>query len=124
MMNRRTRCSHLRAHYSFEATVLVALLSIATATHARELQVNAPVVNVESLTGGTTQVEECPAKPVGSNDLLAELRWDLGFACTTHLVESNTVTGYRVFYEWDNRIHSRVMSNYPADTIALRIRLD
>ncbi len=123
-MNTRTRYSRLGARHGFAVAILAALLSMAPAGHARELRVNAPVVNVESLTGGATQVEECPAKPAGPNDLMAQLRWDLGYACTTHLVESDTVTGYRVFYEWDNRVYSRVMSNYPGSTIALRIRLD
>ncbi len=123
-MHRRTRHRHLRRHYSLALTTILVLLSMAPAIHARELHVNAPIVKVEALTGGTTQVEECPAKPAGATDLLAELRWDLGFACTSRLVESDTVTGYRVFYEWDNRVYSRVMSNYPADTIALRVRLD
>lgn len=123
-MNTRTRYSRLGARHGLAVTILVALLSMAPASHARELRVNAPVVNVESLTGGATQVEECPAKPTGPNDLMAQLRWDLGYACTTHLVESDTVTGYRVFYEWDNRVYSRVMSKYPADTIALRVHLD
>ena len=123
-MNRRKQCTQTRARHSLAVPVLAVLLSMAPATHARELHVNAPVVNVESLTGGATQVEECPAKPANANDLMAELRWDLGLACTTRLVESDTVTGYRVYYEWDNRVHSRIMSNYPADTIALRVRLD
>ncbi len=123
-MNRRTRNRHLRKRYSLALTTILVLVSMAPAIHARELHVNAPIVKVEAVTGGATQVEECPTKPAGSIDLLAELRWDLGFACTTRLVESDTVTGYRVFYEWDNRVYSRVMSNYPADTIALRVRLD
>ena len=40
------------------------------------------------------------------------------------LIESSTVTGYRVFYRWDDRVYSQVMASTPGATIPLKVRID
>ncbi len=90
---------------------------------AGELRVQAPVVDVETISAAPVRVEQCDDRP--PNASLAELlAWDLGLRCRTELVSSGTVTGYRVFYRWDDRVYSRVMTARPGDTIPLRIRVD
>ena len=67
-------------------------------------------------------METCPSKPAAG--LGATLRWDLGISCSTQRVPSNEITGYRVFYRWDNRVYSQIMDSNPGASIALTVSLD
>jgi hypothetical protein len=69
------------------------------------------------------RVGECdPSKPPGSS--LAELlAWDLRAGCRTVRRTVDVVEGYRVYYEWDNRVYNAVMARPPADTIPLKVNL-
>ncbi len=102
----------------------VCVLVFALTANANELQVRAPVVTVEPLTDPPMEVEHCHGQPQSDAGLADLLAWDLGLNCTTELVESATVRGYRVFYRWDDRVYSQIMSSVPGDTIPLTIRLD
>ncbi|MGE0624067.1 MAG: hypothetical protein AB7I04_04940 [Pseudomonadales bacterium] len=108
------------------ATVLLAavLITGAAPALAGSLTVQAPVVDVQPVTEPAREVQRCDGKPDRSRGLAATLAWDLGLNCRTELVETGQVTGYRVFYRWDDRVYSRVMSRSPGDSIPLTVRLD
>ena len=90
---------------------------------AGEFQVRAPVVDVEPITEPAMEVEHCADRPSGTS-LSATLAWDLGLDCRQETIASDRVTGYRVFYRWDDRVYSQVMSAAPGATIALKVRVD
>ena len=97
-------------------------LAACLTSQAGELRVEAPVVNVETIAGPERLVEACPEKPAAG--LTATLRWDLGISCTTRRVASEQISGYRVFYRWDNRVYSQVMDHNPGSSVPLRVSLD
>jgi len=103
---------------------LLILLALAAPAlvNAAEIQVQAPVVNVEPITAPDTQIEECPAKP--QSGLAATLRWDLGLQCTIRTVGSDRIDGYRVYYRWDDRVHSQIMTAKPGDYIGLTLKIN
>lgn len=92
--------------------------------HAAELEVRAPVVDVQPLGPKLTTHVRCPAQPSPGAGLVETLAWDLGVSCTTEQRSAGDPAGYRVFYRWDDRVYSRVMANRPGETIPLRVRLD
>ena len=102
--------------------VLMAILGAGTAM-AGELRVQAPVVDVEPISAPPTRIEHCDDKPLNGG-LAQTLAWDLGLNCREELLESGAITGYRVFYRWDDRVYSQVMAAAPGDTIPLKIRID
>ena len=111
------------------ATVLsiclaLGLLTTGNAAHAGELRVQAPVIDVKPLTEPAMAIEHCDGKPSPTATLAETLAWDLGVNCHTEYVESTTVTGYRVFYRWDDRVYSQVMSSAPGATVPLKVRLN
>ena len=91
--------------------------------HGNMLRVHAPVVEVEPLTEPAVELERCEQHPPDGS-LVAALAWDLGEYCTVEVIESATVTGYRVYYRWDDRVHSQVMAERPGKTVPLVVRLD
>jgi hypothetical protein len=109
-------------HAHITAALALTTLIAAGLAQAGEISVSAPVVNVEPIASPDRLVESCPAKPAGG--LGATLRWDLGISCSTHRVPSDEITGYRVFYRWDNRVYSQIMDRNPGAHIALTVSLD
>jgi hypothetical protein len=99
------------------------LLPFGRIAQAGELRVQAPVVDVEPINAPAVRVEHCAGKPPNAS-LAQTLAWDLGLDCRTELVESGSVTGYRVFYRWDDRVYSQVMASRPGTTIPLKVRID
>ena len=95
-----------------------------TAAVAGEMTVQARVVSVEPLREAVVREEVCAPRPSGNASLAGLLAWDLGLNCAQHTVGGDSITGYRVSYEWDNRIMSRVVAEAPGSSIPLRIRLD
>ena len=102
---------------------LLALTAMATTSLAGELTVRAPVVDVEPVRAPPTSVEYCDDKPEHGS-LAQTLAWDLGLKCRTESIQSEKVTGYRVFYRWDDRVYSQIMAAAPGATIALSVQLD
>lgn len=102
--------------------LLVVTLNLSSYAFAAEIHVQAPVVNVEPITGPGEEIEECPPKP--DNGLAATLGWDLGLTCTTRTIESDRVDAYRVFYRWDDRVYSQVMQDRPGSSIALTLKIN
>ena len=86
------------------------------------VSVEAPVVDVEPITAPAEEIEFCDDKPTDGT-LSALLAWDLGLNCRTERIESREVTGYRVFYRWDDRVYSQVMASAPGATIPLKLRI-
>lgn len=97
-------------------------VSLSGAASAAELRVQAPVINVEPIRAPALLIEECPEKP--PRGLAATLRWDLGLSCTTRTVPSDRIDGYRVFYRWDDRVHSQVMATRPGETVSLTLKIN
>ena len=100
------------------------LAALATSAGAAELEVFAPVVDVQPLGPALTALEACPARPAASAGLTAMLAWDLGVSCTIERRPAAGASGYRVFYRWDDRVYSRVMATAPGATVPLKVRLD
>jgi hypothetical protein len=99
------------------------LMLTTTPAAAGELRVQAPVVDVEAISAPPVRVEHCDDRPVNAS-LSRILAWDLGLNCRTELVASEAITGYRVFYRWDDRVYSQVMASRPGATIPLKVRID
>lgn len=111
-------------HGMFRVLLTAALLAPMMPASAGSLTVQAPVVDVQPVTEPDREVEHCDARPDRDRGLAATLAWDLGLDCRTERVASGRITGYRVFYRWDDRVYSRVMASAPGDTVTLAIRLD
>ena len=101
---------------------LLAVL-VGAAASAGELRVQAPVVDVEPISAPPTRIEHCDDKPLNGS-LAQTLAWDLGLNCREEVLDSGAITGYRVFYRWDDRVYSQVMASAPGATIPLKIRID
>lgn len=107
----------------FGLILMIGLLLFGQPASAGELRVEAPVVEVEAIRAPPVRMEHCADKPTNAS-LSSMLAWDLGLQCRTETVASETVTGYRVFYRWDDRVYSQVMASRPGDTVPLKIRVD
>ena len=94
---------------------------------AGELVVEGRVVRVVPIHGHetvATRVGDCePERPGPDASLVTILAWDLKADCRTERRPVDVVQGYRVYYEWDDRMFETVMSEAPADTIPLRVRV-
>ena len=98
--------------------VIFALL-ISSAGYAEQRVVQANVVEVVPL----TQVSHTcglpkPTEPIGIAGLVALLEWDLQPACAA------TITGYRVYYTWDDRTYSRISKTRPDATLPILLTVD
>ena len=100
------------------------LMTTVVPAFAGSLTVQAPVVDVQPVTEPAREVQRCDARPDSSSGLAATIAWDMGLNCHTERVETGRVTGYRVFYRWDDRVYNRVMAQAPGSTIPLTVRLD
>jgi hypothetical protein len=106
-------------------TVTALTLAAATA-QAGEVYVEGRVLEVVPVYGARTVMvppSDCPkaSRPPDQAGLAALLRWDLTPGCGAVRRTEQTITGYRVRYEWDNRIYSRVMREAPGETVTLRL---
>ena len=94
---------------------------------AGEMVVEGRVVRVVPIHGQdtvATLVGECdPVRPAADASLSATLAWDLNAYCHTEQRPVEVVQGYRVYYEWDDRLFETVMTEEPAETIPLRVRV-
>lgn len=99
--------------------VAAAIIGAAAPAPAAEILVQAQVVDVVAVDGGTLRpVGDCrrprPAADAGLVDLLG---WDLRVGCPA------PPNAYRVYYRWDGRTYSRVTAEPPGDTVPLRVRI-
>lgn len=111
------------------ARALCSLLSalLAAQLNAAELIVESRVVDVVPIMVTRSvpeQVGDCNPRRPDASDLVALLAWDLRAECRTELRKEQYVDGYRVSYEWQDRIFEQVLAERPGDTLTLRVRLD
>jgi hypothetical protein len=66
---------------------------------------------------------ECAVKP-SERDLVTLLNWDLGTGRCAAYQRDRTITGYRVFYRWDDRVFSQEMQRKPGEWIPVSVRID
>ena len=68
--------------------------------------------------------EACLRGKPQTDNLIEQLNWDLGTGHCEQIERSETITGYRVFYQWDNQMFSQVLSEAPGDTIPVHVDLN
>ena len=107
--------------------VAVLCMLIGVYSFAGEMIAHGKVLRVVPINAKSHVVErsgDCqPEKPSHDPGLVALLSWDLRADCRTVRREINVVEGYRVYYEWDDRVYDTVMNQRPAETIPLRVNL-
>jgi len=107
-------------------TAMVLNLSSPAAAQ-EEFVANAEVIRSEPITEMHPQralSEECSGtKPTGA-DLIDLLHWDLGTGYCVAYQQQSRITGYRVFYQWDEHVFSQVMAQQPGNMIPVRVRVD
>lgn len=108
--------------------VLICLLGATAAAANDTFMVNARVLRVEPLTEVSHVRTIDPGclgeRPPHSAGLAALLAWDLGVGECARREQVTEVTGYRVHYEWNQRVYSDVMDTRPADYVPIRISVD
>ena len=94
---------------------------------AEERVVHGKVVKVvpitETQTTQQTQTTCHHRKPAINSGLSALLDWDLLRDCNL-ISGAKVVTGYQVFYQWDNRTYSRTMNQHPGASVRLLLTVD
>jgi len=66
---------------------------------------------------------ECFNKPE-TNDLVELLHWDLGTGHCSVEETTEIITGYRVYYQWDNQVFSHVVAERPGSHIPVRVEVN
>jgi uncharacterized protein YcfJ len=100
---------------------------LAANSFASEILVHGKVVRVVPINTTSRVLEhrgDCePARPPAAAGLVSLLDWDLRASCRTISRNVDVVEGYRVYYEWDDRVYDTVMTKHPNETIPLRVNL-
>lgn len=104
------------------------LLYISSASMAAEVFVaDAEVIRTEPIIKMRQQrslAQECVTAKPKSADLVVLLHWDLGTGYCASYAQEELITGYRVFYRWDDHVFSQVMAQQPGARIPVRVRLE
>lgn len=114
-----------RAVLSLLVGLPLALAANVSPARGGEMIVQGQVVDVVPLSdsGNSAGRASCqPPKPGAGADLVALLAWDLRTECSGALPAAR-VSAYRVYYRWDGRTYSQVMSEPPGETVSLRVRV-
>jgi hypothetical protein len=111
------------------ALLLLSAACWAMPVTAAEMRVQGRVIDVVPMTASAAADHgrtDChPPQPGPGADLDVLLAWDLRVDCSGSRNQTQRITGYRVFYEWDGRTYEHVMRQPPAgNTISLLVRLD
>ncbi len=110
----------------FMLTLASTLFFISPDVLAEERVIYGEVVKVipitERRTAQRTNLSCNQPKPSRNSGLGALLGWDLLHECDTS--SEDVVTGYQVFYKWDDRTYSRTMTTYPGTTVPLLLTVD
>lgn len=101
------------------ALIAVAGFGAAAPAAAAEMLVQGEVIDVVPVSAGAAAVAgDCrPPRPRPEDGLVALLGWDLRADCPA------APSAYRVYYRWDGRTYSRLMSERPGETVPLRVRV-
>ena len=123
-ISKRLSMSRRLSATSRAGAAVVACITVFNAlgvTASEVMRVEAPVVGVEPIQGVQPAACDVPP-PERSAGLVAMLRWDLRERCRS--LGAATISGYRVYYEWDGRRFSTVLAEAPsAETIRLNLRV-
>lgn len=110
---------------AWPALIALWLGAVAPAAEAAEMVVQGKVVEVVALggarPGGHPDTHCQPPKPAAGG-LVELLAWDLRAQCRAR-PGAVAGAGYRVYYRWDGRTYSQVMSEPPGETVSLRVRV-
>jgi hypothetical protein len=108
--------------------ITASLWSVSSPTLAEEIFVaDAEVIHTEPITKMHQQrslAQECVTTKPRSTDLVVLLHWDLGTGNCASYKQEQLITGYRVFYRWDDHVFSQVMTQIPGERIPVRVRID
>lgn len=69
-------------------------------------------------------VPGCVTRKPNTIDLIELLQWDLATNNCLQIVTDETITGYKVFYEWDSQLFSQVTHEPPGKTIPVHIMIN
>ena len=111
----------------FLRTSLIALILLLSNTaFSAEFYDKAEVIRTEPLTRiehNRRLAVECFSKPE-TNDLVELLHWDLGTGHCSVEETTETITGYRVYYQWDDQVFSHVVAERPGHYIPVRVEVN
>ncbi len=126
-MNARDRRDLVRTLVALGLFVATLGVGHALAAEPAVLIVDGRVVNSEPvLSERRYEVEEgdcAPVRPAPGASLVDVLRWDLRADCRTVWRTEEYVDGWRVWYEWEDEVYTRVVDEQPGETVPLRLTL-
>ena len=115
----------MNSHFLRTSLFALVLLLSKTALSA-EFYDKAEVLRTEAL----TRIEhnrhlavECFSKPE-TDDLVELLHWDLGTGHCSVEETTETITGYRVYYQWDDQVFSHVVAERPGNYVPVRVEVN
>ena len=106
---------------------IVALLNASASVDAAEFYDQADVIRYEAVTSTKHRrqvVPGCMTNKPDTTHLVGLLKWDIAMSNCVKTVNDEKVTGYRVFYQWDNQLFSQVTYKPPGQTIPVLVRID
>ncbi len=113
-------------HFRLYIMLIVCTCLICGSASAAEFYDNARVVRSEPIMrieAHRRLSEDCLGGKPQTDNLIELLNWDLGTGHCELIERTETITGYRVFYQWDNQMFSQVLTEPPGDTIPVRVDL-
>lgn len=99
------------------------LLCASASVAAEELVVEADVLRSEAVVE-TTGDSGCTTGAPDVTNLTDMLAYDLCLGRYGYSNVAETVTGYKVFYQWDGRVFSQMMRDAPGKKIPLRLTIN
>lgn len=126
-MNSRDRKDLARALVTLLLFATTLCVGHALAATPQTLVVDGRVVNAEPVLSERRYAEEAgdctPARPAHGAALVDLLRWDLRADCRTVWRTEEYVDGWRVWYEWEDEVYTRIVEEKPGETVPLRLTL-
>jgi hypothetical protein len=113
--------------YLLRGMLILCTTLICGSASAAEFYDEARVVRSEPITRIDQHrrlAEDCLGGKPQTDNLIELLNWDLGTGHCEQIERTETITGYRVFYKWDNQMFSQVLPDAPGDTIPIRVDLN
>ena len=94
---------------------------------AEEFYADARVVRVEPLTKLTNVrkiKEACKGTKPADAGIIELLHWDLGTGPCAEFSQEVSISGYRVFYEWNERTYTQTMDQSPGSYIRVLVSIE
>jgi uncharacterized protein YcfJ len=114
------------ASQSVRAIILIMILIAGLPAFPAEFFDTAVVVRSEPVTRidrNRRLADACLSKPETDN-LLTLLHWDLGTGNCIVEETTETITGYRVYYQWQDQVFSQMMAERPGTYIPVRVEIN